>query len=486
MELTNKRKVFLGRFIYSKTREELAYLSDTAVCVDENGRIAAIKEGTDWEGVLSEVLPSLGWDGDKIEARFSGEDNFFFPGFVGELPLPNTIFLFEQEADREDTHVHAPQYPNVGIFGKSTLLDWLNTYTFPMEAKHADVALARRVYSAALRRMIAHGTTTAALYAARDVGSTNVLADLCLSIGLRAFVGRVCMDDERTCPAYYRDESPEDSLRLTKECIAHVKKIDPEYGLVSPIITPRFAPSCTSEALSLLGKLQQATGLPVQTHISENHGELSLVRELFPESADYASVYDAHGLLSPKTILAHGIHLTEAEAGLIATRGAKLSHCPVSNSSLSSGTARVRWLWDQGIEVGLGTDMSGGYAPSVLENARQASLVSRHVAMGMPDGEEKERVKLSVEETLYLATRGGASVVGLGDKIGAFEVGMEFDALLVGLGRVGEDGVNTTNGNVDVFGWETWEERVAKWLFNGDDRNCKEVWVKGVLVHKRG
>lgn len=361
----------------------------------------------------------------------------------------------------------------------------MNTYTFPMEAKLADTALARRVYTAALRRMVSHGTTAAALYAARDAESTKVLAELCLSMGLRAFVGRVCMDDERTCPEYYRDESPEDSLHLTKECIDFIKTIDPKYEMVSPIITPRFAPSCTSETLSLLGKLRAETDLPVQTHIGENKGELELVKKLFPDSRDYASVYNTYGLLTSKSILAHGIYLSDMEARLISRRGAKISHCPASNSSLSSGAASVRRLWDHGIEVGLGTDMSGGYAPSILENARQASLVSRHVAMGMPEGEERERMKLTVEEVLYLATRGGAAVMGLDEKVGAFKVGIEFDAQLVRLGQVGDDGVNHSESNVDVFGWETWEEKIAKWLFNGDARSCKAVWVRGVLVHER-
>lgn len=359
-------------------------------------------------------------------------------------------------------------------------MDWLSTYTFPMEAKLADLDIARRVYTAAIRRMLAHGTTTAALHAARDVASTNLLADLCLSHGLRALVGRVCMDEARTCPDYYCDESPEESVRLTRACIAHVQAIDPAYDLVKPVITPRFAPSCTTAALALLGDLRRETRLPVQTHISENEGELALVRMLFPDLPDYATVYDAHGLLAPGTILAHGIHLSEAEAMLIAERGAGISHCPVSNSSLSSGAARVRWLWDRGIDVGLGTDMSGGYSPSVLEGARHASLVSRHVAMSMQgDGPERERTKLSAEEVLFLATRGGAKVVGMDEKVGAFEVGMEFDALLVRLGTVPGE------GNVDIFGWETWEEKVAKWLFNGDDRNCRAVWVRGSLVHER-
>ncbi|SPN99680.1 related to guanine deaminase [Cephalotrichum gorgonifer] len=460
------RKVFLGTFIYSKSREELSYLVNTAVCVDESGKIAAVREGCDRAKVEAEVLPELGWSLEEVEVRACEEGQFFFPGFV-------------------DTHIHAPQYPNVGIFGKTTLMDWLSTYTFPMEAKLAAVDQARRVYTAVIRRMISHGTTSAAIHAARGVESTNLLADLCLSLGLRALVGRVCMDEKRTCPDFYCDESPEDSVLHTRACIAHVQEIDPGFEMVKPVITPRFAPSCTAAALGLLGELRKETGLPVQTHISENAGEMALVAELFPDVKDYATVYDVHGLLGPDTILAHAVHLSEDEAALIAERGAKVSHCPSSNSCLTSGHARVRWLWDRGVEVGLGTDMSGGYSPSVLENARQASLVSRHVAVGIPDGPEKERAKLTVEEVLYLATRGGARVMGLGERVGAFEVGMEFDAVLVGLGLVGEDGVAVGEGNVDVFGWETWEEKIAKWLFNGDDRNCRAVWVRGTLVHER-
>jgi len=191
-------------------------------------------------------------------------------------------------------------------------------------------------------------------------------------------------------------------------------------------------------------------------------------------------VYDNHGLLGPKTILAHAVHLSEEEVDLIKERDSKISHCPASNSAITSGTAKVRWLLNKGVEVGLGTDMSGGYSPSILEAVRQASLVSRHVAMG---GEEE--AKLSIEEVLYLGTKGGAKVVGLGDKIGSFGVGMEWDAQLIGLGSVdGEMGFGD-EGPVDIFGWENWEERIAKWVYNGDDRNTLAVWVKGRLVHER-
>lgn len=224
----------------------------------------------------------------------------------------------------------------------------------------------------------------------------------------------------------------------------------------------------------------------MQTHISENKAEVALVAELFPEASSYADVYDSHGLLGPKTILAHAVHLTSGERRLVKARGAGVSHCPVSNAALTSGMAGVRAWLDDGIEVGLGTDVSGGYSPSILEAARQAVLCSRNLAMGGA-GEEAERGKLSVEEALYLGTVGGAKLVGLEGKVGRFEVGMEWDAQLVGMDAVGLEGEfeGGDAGPVDVFGWESWEDKVAKWVFNGDDRNTLAVWVKGRLVHQR-
>lgn len=456
-----QNQLFLGSFIHSKSLEELEFLHDAAICVDSNGKIVAVEQQCDQRKAEEAVYPKLGWTANEVKVNTCQDGQFYFPGFI-------------------DTHLHASQYPNVGIFGKSTLLDWLNTYTFPMEASLKDPAKARKVYGRAVHKTLSHGTTTAAYYATVDLQSTNLLADICLAAGQRALVGRVCMD--QLSPAWYRDESPEASVAATRESIAYIGKIDPGFKLIRPVITPRFAPSCSRDLMTQLGALHKESGLPVQTHISENKGEISLVKDLFGSVADtYAGVYDAYGLLTDKTILAHAIHLEDKEADLIKERDAKISHCPCSNSAITSGAARVRWLLNRGIDVGLGTDMSGGYSPSVLEAARLASLVSRHVAMGGDDG-----AKLSSEEVLYLATRGGAKVVGLSDRVGAFEVGMEWDAQLIGLGDVDQDGlVEGEDTNVDVFGWESWEDRIAKWLFNGDDRNTRKVWVMGRLVHER-
>lgn len=339
--------------------------------------------------------------------------------------------------------------------------------------------MARKVYTRVVSRTLSHGTTTACYFATIHVDATNLLSDICLDKGQRAFVGRVCMD--RMSPEYYRDQSIASVVTDSRACIEHVRKIDPQNKLITPVITPRFAPSCTADCLAELGKLHHETNFPVQTHVSENKSEIALVQELFPDSLHYTDVYDKAGLLTSKTILAHCVHLSKDERTLIKAKDAKISHCPASNTAITSGTAKVRQLLDEGLTVGLGTDVSGGYSPSILEEVRHAILVSRHVAM-----EAGDAAKLSTEEALYLATRGGAKVVGLEDSIGGFEVGMDWDAQMISLGSVTEDGeMGDAEGAVDIFMQESWPDRVNKWVYNGDDRNTASVWVKGRLVHRK-
>lgn len=451
-----EKTIYVGPFIHCETLTELDIAVNGMIGVDEHGTIAFIRR--DMKG--KQLPDKPGWEEAKF-VRINVRHGFFFPGFI-------------------DTHIHAPQYPNAGIFGKSTLLDWLEKYTFPMESSFKDVRQAAKVYNRVVARTLSHGTTTAAYYATIHVPATNLLADICLSRGQRAFVGRVCMD--QMSPEYYRDASAESSLKDTEECIAHVRSIDPNFDLVSPIITPRFAPSCSNDSLNALGKLHRESGVPCQTHISENKNEIELVKKMFPEAAHYTGVYDDAGLLTAKTILAHAVHLTPEERALVKQRDAKISHCPASNSALASGCAPVRQLLKEGITVGLGTDVSGGYTCSMLAEAREAVMVSRHRSI-LEDG--KDECKLSVEEVLYLATRGGAKVVGLEDKIGVFEVGKQWDAQMVTFAEVPETvgGLDQKEGPVELFGGETYDEKVAKWVYTGDDRNTMAVWVKGRLVH---
>ncbi|KAL9108086.1 MAG: hypothetical protein Q9227_007061 [Pyrenula ochraceoflavens] len=335
---------------------------------------------------------------------------------------------------------------------------------------------AHSVYSRIISRTLAAGTTTAAYYATLSVSATTLLADLCLSAGQRALIGRVCMDLPRTCPDYYRDSGPEETLAKTHAVISHCKRIDPSGRIVRPIITPRFAPSCQRQTLSSLGQLAKDQNLPIQTHISENKDEIRLVHEIF-DGRPYAQVYDDHGLLTDRTILAHAIHLSDEEIALVKEKRAKISHCPASNTSLGSGFCPVRKLRDAKIEVGLGTDVSGGFSVSVLEAVRQCCLVSRMVGYNQGGGEEGTRWNIRVAEGLYLATVGGAHVVGQGNEVGRFKEGFRWDAQEITL--------ESAEGKVDIFGWETWPERVEKWVWNGDERNVKRVWVDGKLVHER-
>lgn len=319
------------------------------------------------------------------------------------------------------------------------------------------------------------------------------------------------MDNRDQSPDYYVDQSADQGFNATKSTINYIQTLDPNGTLINPIVTPRFAPSCSNHSLDGLGKLAASYDPPlhIQTHLSETNDEIDLVHELFPEAANYADVYDKAHLLTSRTILAHAVHLTKEEYPLIRERGSKVAHCPASNSALGSGLAPVRIMLDKGLTVGLGTDVSGGYSPSILETARQACLVSRLLAYSAEyqditgnstsDGKEK----LSVEESLYLATRGGAAVVDMADDIGGFDKGMIWDAQLIELGAVKNDtesplDVERVNGlavrsldesgpvgNVDLFGNETWQEQIEKWMWSGDDRNVRNVWVQGKLVHTR-
>lgn len=455
MNMSPEKTLYFGSFVHCISLSELDRCENGIIGVNETGKIAFILRDGEKESIPQ------GWESAKT-ITLEGE-GFFFPGFI-------------------DTHIHASQYPNAGVFGKSTLLDWLNTYTFPLESSFTDLKIASKIYNRVVARTLSHGTTTACYYATIHVPATNLLSDICNSRGQRAFVGRVCMDSDLS-PDFYRDESAAVSLQRTKDCIAHIQSFDPKYSLITPIITPRFAPSCSVESMMNLGKLHAETGVPVQTHISENHAECELVKEMFPDYKSYADVYHSTGLLTNKTILAHAIHLTPEERVLIKETDAKISHCPGSNTALTSGTAKIRDLLNDGLSIGLGTDVSGGCTPSILNQAREAVYVSRHVAMAPGQVE----AKLSVAEALYLATRGGAKVVGLEKSIGGFEVGMDWDAQLVRFGQVGDtEGLGSeTDGLVEIFGNESWEDKVAKWLYTGDDRNTHAVWVKGRLVHHR-
>ena len=281
------KTIYLGPFVHSKSLTELEICPHGAIGVNEAGIISFVEKN------FQSIGPE--WQSAKT-VKISG-NGFFFPGFI-------------------DTHNHAPQHPNTGLFGKTTLLDWLQTYTFPMESSFSDLKKAGRIYQNFVSRTLSHGTTTCAYYETIHVPATNLLADICLKRGQRALVGRVCMNSDLS-PEYYRDASTESAVADSKASIEYIRSIDPSGAIVRPIVTPRFAPSCTSDCLSSIAQLAKETDTFIQTHISENKHEIQLVKDLFPSSSSYTDVYHTHHLLTPKTILAHAVHLSPTERSTI-------------------------------------------------------------------------------------------------------------------------------------------------------------------------
>ncbi|KAI0082846.1 guanine deaminase [Panus rudis PR-1116 ss-1] len=424
---------------------------------------------------------------------------------AGEFIMPGLI----------DTHTHAPQVPNIGSGQQHELLDWLAEVTFPMEARFKDPVFARETYTTVVRRIVDCGTTTCCYYGTLHLGGTKILADIVHASGQRAFVGKCNMD--RHSPEYYVEPSPEVSVAATRELISYIRSLtrDHKSALVQPIVTPRFAISCTPELLSSLGDLVKSDpSLAIQTHISENESEIKFTKSLFPpsvlpkeakvERTTYAGVYDAYRLLRENTILAHAVHLEDDEIELIRKRKTGISHCPTSNFNLRSGCAKVGMLLDKGIKVGLGTDVSGGFSPSILTAIQHASMCSKVVALMDPLSQTAPvgftSRQLPVPTLLYLATLGGASLCNLEDKIGSITPGKSFDALLVS--------VRSDAGNPAIWGAD-WDERVGvrgsggepgdeggrgksdteeleglleRFLFCGDDRNIRRVYVQGKVI----
>ncbi|CAG5921594.1 unnamed protein product [Menidia menidia] len=364
-----------------------------------------------------------------------------------------------------DTHIHASQYSYAGTALDLPLLQWLNTYTFPVESRFKDLEFAQKVYSQVVKRTLRNGTTTACYFATIHTDASLLLGQIANDCGQRALVGKVCMDRNSSVKHYKEtiQESQDETYRFIKEFL---KK---KYPLVKPVVTPRFAPSCTEELLAQLGEIAKNNNLHIQSHISENMEEIKLVQELFPDSESYTDVYYKHSLLTDKTVMAHGCHLTDKELALFKETGASLSHCPNSNFSLCSGVLDVRNVLNHKVKLGLGTDVAGGYSSSMLDAVRRALDASKVLTIQNPEHET-----LTFEEVFRLATLGGSQALSLDDKTGNFEVGKDFDALRVN--------VATPGGPIDLIQCDGPKILLEKFLNVGDDRNIVEVYVAGRKV----
>ena len=319
-----------------------------------------------------------------------------------------------------DTHLHAPQYAYRGLGMDLELIEWLNTHAFPEEMRYRDLAYASRAYRLFADDLKKSATTRACVFATVHNEATLMLMRLMDETGLQTYVGKVNMD--RNAPEGLLDPEGQASVELTRKWLKDVSASGLRNTL--PILTPRFVPSCTNELLKGLGELAKEDNLPVQSHLSENLGEIKWVRELCPQASCYLDVYAQNGLAGAKTIMAHCVHPTDEEFALLLQRDVLVSHCPSSNTNLCSGIAPIRRYLDAGVRVSLGTDIAGGYDISMPRAVADAVRVSKLRAR-MTDMREKP---ITLPEAFYMATKGGGTFFG---KVGSFENGYAFDALVL-------------------------------------------------------
>ena len=415
------KRVLKGAIVFTPTKDKFEIYEDSYIIV-EDGKVVDIV--------------------DELDKSYKDYD---FEDYSGKLIIPGFT----------DLHLHAVQYPNRGLGLDKELIPWLETYTFPEENRYKDLDYSKKVFSRLINDLWRLGTLRSAVYGSIHKDSIKLLMDMFIESGLGAYVGKVNMD--RNSQDYLTED--------TKQSLIDTEEILNEYigksELVKPIITPRFVPTSTPELLEELGKMAIKYNVPIQSHLNENRDEILWVKELFPESKNYASVYEKYNLFGEtKAIMAHCIYNTEEETDLMVENGVYAAHCPYSNYNLSSGIMPARKYLDRGMNIGLASDISGGSSlnmASIIASTIQASKMTWINTNG-------ELKPLSFSEGFYLGTKGGGSFFG---KVGSFEKGYEFDALVI------------DDHNLSDIRELTIEERLQKFVYIGDDRNILARYVRG-------
>jgi guanine deaminase len=359
-----------------------------------------------------------------------------------------------------DAHVHYPQLDVVGAHGEQ-LLNWLEKYVFPTEARFADRTYARGVARRFLRELLRHGTTTALVFGTVHPESVDAFFEEALALNLRMIAGKVMMD--RNAPEYLRDTAESayaDSARLIRDWHGRERL---QYA-----VTPRFAPTSSPQQLAAAGRLlREHPDVYLHTHMSENVNEVAWVESLFPHLDHYLHSYDEAGLLGRRSVFAHCIHLSDAEWQRMADTRCNIAFCPTSNLFLGSGLFPLQRAERAGIHVGLGTDIGAGTSLSQLATMNEAYKV-----------QQLQGESLSPWKSFYLATLGGARALDLEDRIGNFLPGKEADFLVLDL-------ASTPLLRERLTHCKTLFETLFVLSTLGDDRAVRETWIMGERRHQR-
>ncbi|MFM1880987.1 MAG: guanine deaminase [Pseudomonadota bacterium] len=312
-----------------------------------------------------------------------------------------------------DTHTHFPQLEVIGRMGH-TLIDWLNHYTFPAEEKFSDLDHAQQTAQLFCAELARHGVTTASVFATVHRQSVDALFERAQAQGMRMLCGKVLMD--RHCPEGLQD-GPDHGLADTESLISRWHGHDRlRYSL-----TPRFAPTSSAEQMAMVGRLfQSSTGVHLQSHLAETQEEVAWVQALYPEQRSYLEVYQHFQQTGRGAIMGHSIYLNEQDRATMAQTQTAIAFCPSSNLFLGSGLFDLESTYEQGIPVGLGSDVGGGTSPNMFKTMLDAYKVLKLRSQ-----------TLTPEMAFYLATLGGAEALGIESVVGSLEVGKEADLIVV-------------------------------------------------------
>ncbi len=360
-----------------------------------------------------------------------------------------------------DCHLHAPQYPMLGTGMDLQLLEWLQAYTFPTEARFADTDYARSVYRKLAAELIENGTTRVCMFSSLHTDATWVLMEELERAGVTGYVGKVNMD--RNGAPGVLEETTEGSMAETLRWLEGCG----DFAHIRPILTPRFTPSCTDELMAFLGRLAAERDLPVQSHLSENQSEVAWVRHLHPDCEQYWETYAKYGLWTNRTLMAHCVWSDRQERTAMRRSGITMVHCADSNQNMCSGVAPVRRALDEGIKVVLGSDIAGGDHLSMFDVTASAIRASkaRHLM------DHWDTPFLTVPEAWYLATSAAAALFG---EPAGFAPGASLHAIVLEDGQLPQPHPLTA------------QERLERCVYRRQPEAVREVWSAGRRVLSRG
>jgi guanine deaminase len=399
------------------------YFEDGAILV-ENGLVREAGEA----GAILASLPS----GTPVEDQ---RPHLIMPGFI-------------------DPHIHFPQTQVIASYGQQ-LLEWLNKYTFVEEQKFSDPAHCARNARFFFDELLRNGTTTAVAFCSVHTQSVDAFFQESERRNMLMLAGKVMMD--RNAPEGLRD-TPQRGYDEAKALIGkwHGR------GRQLYAIAPRFAITSSEAQLEAAGALaREHPNCHIETHLSENQAEIALVRELFPWSRDYTDVYDRHGLIGPRTLLGHCIHLSARERSVLAEKGSVAVFCPTSNLFIGSGLFDWHATRAAGLRIGLATDVGGGTSYSMLQTAAEAYKVL-----------QLQRQNLPALRAFHAMTRGNAMALGLEERIGSFEQGRACDAVVLDAGA-------TPAMRYRMETVRTLEEELFVLMTLGSTRNVVGTYVMG-------